>query len=187
MRTYWIPTKLQIADQPSREIDLNEEFLPKIWFTKIQQLAQVWCDIDTMASVTNFKCKKFITRSCIGIPHENIIGHDFLNMNHKSLSKHSLYCFPPKNLLTSVLNHFWLYFQKTNFIIVFHVFLELPLGIERFLNLNSCKLIRITDKEAITYFPSETIVSIKVDNNVQKLNGTANIRPKAIYMLVNKC
>ena len=64
--------------------------------------------------------------------------------------------------------------------------MEIPLGVERFLNLRTCKLMQLTDSKAITYFPSETIQDIHVGKKSMKINGTANIRPKAIYMLVNK-
>lgn len=185
MKVYWIPTALQIADKPSREIDLNEEFLPKIWFNHIIQVAGFQPTVDVMASISNHKCSKFITRACIGIPHDGIIGYDFLNLDEKQLVNEKLYCFPPKNMLIYVLNHLWLYYKDTKFILLYHSFQEIPLGLERFLNLKTCSNQTVSNKMAVTYFPSESIHVIDLDGRRMKINGTPNVRPKAIMMLVN--
>ena len=56
----WSPTLYQLADKPSREISLNEEFIPHATFREIERVAGFKCTLDALASDTNHKCTRYI-------------------------------------------------------------------------------------------------------------------------------
>ena len=189
LKCYWIPTFLQIGDQPSREIDLSEEFLPKPTFYKVQKKAGFLCDVDVLASVANYKCKKFIVRANNGIPHPGIIGYDFLNFDYEKLEGENIYAFPPKVLVEQVATILAEYFSQSKFIFIFHQWYELPLGVSKLLSIPTTELITLSDDEAITFIPSEEIRTMPLDYLVQgtyKFNGTPNIKPRSTRMVVNR-
>ena len=105
LKIAWIPTHLQIGDEPSRVIDLNEEFLPKPYFEFIQSVLPFKLDIDVMASFANHKCPLFIARGNLRLPSPGQISKDFLNTDPEVIGDRSLYVFPPKVILDRVARH----------------------------------------------------------------------------------
>ena len=194
----WIHTSLQIGDKPSREISLNEEYIPLPIFKEIERVAGFRCHVDCMADKFNTKCEKYIRWKNDLTPQPNAIGLDFLNTRPGKLKKLNLYIFPPKNCFTKVAAHLAKYFAKQSFILIFHKFHELPIGCEKLLALPTAKQITLTPftsnvnpsetfKQAISFVPSEKKVTLQLHNgNKYKLLGTPNIRPKATCAIINR-
>ena len=187
IKVVWVPTHLQIADEPSRCIDLNEEFIPKPHFEIIRRLTPFHLTVDAMASIANFKCDKFIVRKHLKIPHQGIISFDFLHTPAKMLQNENLYIFPPKVALEKVIRHLELEFKHTNFVLVFHQFLELPFGLEKLLRWPSTSIITLSDKQAFSFIPSERDQQLFLPflKEPYSFKGSPNIRPKSLRMLIN--
>ena len=182
----WTPTGIQLADKPSREVSLNEEFLPHPTFELLERNAGFKADVDCMASDTNYKCAKYIKWRDDKIKFRKCIGINFFHVNPKKLFNQNLYIFPPKNCVVKTANFIFRLYERNNFIFIFHVFAELPLGCERLLSLPHARLEKLTEKQAITFFPSEKKVTLQVPyQGKYVLLGTPNIRPKAIYAIIN--
>ena len=81
---YWVSTKIQLGDRPSRICDFNEEFLPRQYYSQICRLWNVTPTIDAMATSENKKCKHFIPWSLSQDPFA--ISNDFFNANKELLS-----------------------------------------------------------------------------------------------------
>ena len=184
----WIPTHLQIADEPSRITDLSEEFIPKPYFEIIRRKVPFSLDVDCMASMANFKCDKFIIRKHLRVPHPGIIGFDFLNTKKAELEGLNLFIFPPKVILEKVARHLAVEFSDFNFALVFHQFTELPIGIEQLLRLPNTEVITLTTNKAFTFVPSESdqILEVPGFKRNYKFKGTPNVRPKSVRLLIHK-
>ena len=184
----WIPTHLQIADEPSRITDLSEEFIPKPYFEKIRRLVPFELQVDCMASMANFKCPEFIVRKHLRVPHEGIIGYDFLNLTSTDLPDKNLFIFPPKVALEKVTRHLDNQFRNHNFALLFLQFTELPIGIDRLLRLPNTRIITLTTNKAFTYIPSETNQEIEVSGSKRSYSfkGTPNVRPKSVRLLIHQ-
>ena len=88
--------------------------------------------------------------------------------------------------MTTAANFLLRLYEQNNFIFVFHVFAELPLGCERLLALPHARLERLTQKHAVSFFPSEKRVTIDVPKQGPYVFlGTPNIRPKAVCAIIN--
>ena len=158
----WSPTTIQLADKPSREISLNEEFIPHPVFEQVQRLAGFKVEIDCMASDTNYKCTNYIKWRDDRLQFRKCIGINFFHMDPKKLLNKNLYIFPPKNCIVKTANFILRLYERNNFIFIFHVFAELPLGCERLLALPHARLEKLTDRHAVTFFPSEKRVTLQV-------------------------
>ena len=187
LKCYWIPTYLQIGDKPSREIDLSEEFLPKPIFDKIIQQAGFKCHVDVMASIANFKCEEFVVRCNNGIPHPGIIAYDFLNMDFSILDNKNIFVFPPKVQLEQVTAILAKYFMNHRFILVFHQWYELPLGVGSLLGIPTTRVHTLSTNDAITFVPSEEMRTMSnFDQNGEfRFNGSPNVKPRSTRMIVN--
>ena len=182
----WTPTLYQLADKPSREISLNEEFLPHGAFREIERVAGFKCSLDCMASDTNAKCQKYIKWRDDNINYKNCVGIDFLMMNPLELQKYKLYVFPPKNILAKTVDHLIEYFSHTKFVLLYHQFDELPLPIVRLLALPTTRQVKLTDNKAITFIPSEKRVKLHhPDGTTNVILGTPNIRPRLTNLIIN--
>ena len=188
IKVYWIPTFLQIGDQPSREIDLSEEFLPMPIFNKIRHISNIAFDLDAMASIANHKCKEFIVRTDNGIPHSGIIGYDFLNFDFELISNRKIFVFPPKVVLEQVATILEKHFSKTEFVLVFHQWYELPLSISSLLKLTTTRMVTLSNTEPVSFIPSEEMRSMPNFHGQgdYKFNGTPNIKPRSTRMIINK-
>lgn len=188
MSVAWIPTHLQIADEPSRITDLSEEFVPKPYFEIIRRKVPFPLEVDCMASMANYKCEKFIIRKHLRIPHPGIIGYDFLNTKASELEGHNLFIFPPKVVLEKVARHLAKEFKNFNFALLFLQFSELPIGIEQLLRLPNTTITTLTTNKAFTYIPSESdqILEVPGCKRNYKFKGTPNVRPKSVRLLIHK-
>ena len=186
LKIVWIPTHLQIGDEPSRVIDLNEEFLPQPYFAMIQSVLPFQLEVDVMSSLANHKCPLFITRGNLRVPVEGQIAVDFLNTDPSLLQSKNLYVFPPKVILDRVARHLRRYYRETNFCLLFHEFLELPVGIETLINLPGTHILTLTTHKAITYVPSEKDSTIDLEGQeAYHFRGSPNIRPRATRLLIH--
>ena len=182
----WTPTLYQLADKPSREISLNEEFLPHGAFREIERVAGFKCDIDCMSSDTNSKCPKYIKWRDDNVNYKNCIGLDFLMTVSPFLQSRKLYVFPPKNVLAKTVDHLLEYYKDTKFILLYHQFDEIPLAIVKLLALPTVRHVRLTDKQAITFIPSERRVTMEhPDGTISTVLGTPNIRPRLTNIIIN--
>lgn len=182
----WTPSPMQLADKPSREVSLNEEFLPHPIFHQLELLAGFKAEIDCMASDTNYKCSRYIKWRDDKLMFRKCLGINFFHVKPALLKDANLYVFPPKNCMTKTANFLFRLYERNNFIFVFHIFAELPLGCERLLTLPHARLEKLTDKHAVSFFPSEKRVTIKVPNQGPYVFlGTPNIRPKALCAIIN--
>ena len=182
----WTPTLYQLADKPSREISLNEEFLPHGAFREIERVAGFKCTVDCMSSDTNSKCPKYLKWRDDNVSYKNCIGIDFLMTVSPYLQSQKLYIFPPKNVLAKTVDHLLEYYSNTKFVLVYHQFDEIPLPIVRLLALPTSRQIRLTDKQAITFIPSEKRVKLEhPDGSTSTVLGTPNVRPRLTNLIVN--
>ena len=188
MSVAWIPTHLQIADEPSRVTDMSEEFLPRPYFEKIRRLVPFALEVDCMASIANFKCSKLIVRKHLKIPHPGIIGFDFLNLDPKLLEGLNLYIFPPKVALEKVTRLLSKKFVDFNFALLFLQFSELPLGIEQLVRLPHTHIITLSTNKALTFIPSETTQILEIPGFKRKyqFKGSPNVRPKSVRLLIHQ-
>ena len=187
----WTPTKIQIGDKPSREISMNEEYLPKPMFRVLEKIAGFRCQVDCMASDTNKKCKLYLKWQDDRLASPNCIAFDFLNTKPKLLLNKSLFIFPPKNIVSKAAVHVFKHFKATRFIFLFHKIFELPMGCDKLLTLPNTKLVKLApldgNNNVITFFPSEKRVTLLLPNNEKYLIlGTPNTRPRATYAIINK-
>ena len=182
----WTPTLYQLADKPSREISLNEEFMPHGTFRELERVAGFKCTLDCMASDTNAKCIKYIKWRDDNIHYRNCIGLDFLMTAPGKLKCFKLYCFPPKNAMARAADHLIQYYANSKFIFVFHQFEELPLPIVRMLALRSTRLVKLTDKQPVTFIPSEKRATVEYpDGTTSVVLGSPNIRPRITNAIIN--
>ena len=187
----WITTKLQLGDRPSREISLNDEFLPNPVFKEVERLAGFKAHVDCMADQFNTKCERYIRWRNNFIPEPNAIGLDFLNTLPAKLKNLNLYIFPPKNCFTKVAVCLAKNYASSPFILIFHRFYDLPIGCEKLLALPHAKLYTLTNstgpRTALTFVPSEKKVTLKLPGgNLYQILGTPNIRPKSTCAIINR-
>ena len=168
----WVSTHYQIADEESRTINYNEEYVPKSEFKNLCKKFTVVPDIDLFASRSNFKCSNWINFGLEETP--GCIGFDFFSVNPNLFRHQVLYAFPPKNIINKVATHLDRFYRKHKFLLIFHSFAEMPIGIAPLLKRATLNKIEIK-----TVIPAET--ELFIDN--QKHWGFLNRKPKATYAL----
>ena len=131
MVLYWIHTHDQLADEASRYIDFNEEFVPKSLFLELCDQLKVVPSVDVFATRANKKCTKWINFGIDSSP--DCISFDFFSTSPKMLKSEILWCFPPKNLINQTVSHLIRYYRNHRVLLVFHCFAELPSGISTLL------------------------------------------------------
>ena len=182
----WTPTLYQLADKPSREISLNEEYLPHAAFRELERVAGFKCTIDCMASDTNAKCTKYLKWRDDNINYKSCVGLDFLMTPPGLFKGQKIYCFPPKNAMARAADHLLHFFKDLKFIFVFHQFDEIPLSVVRLLSLESTRLVRLTNGQPVTFIPSEKRVTLEhPDGTKNTVLGTPNIRPRLTNAIIN--
>ena len=182
MKMYWCSTHLQLADQPSRVLDMNEEFLPWPRFIQLCKTFQITPTIDLMASRNNTKANLYVAwGKTYKIPedHTKCIGSDFFAFCPKLYKDEIMYIFPPKPMTTRVAIYLATFYQEYQFIFIFHSFMELPLGLENLIK-QGAKLIE-WDEPKLTIIPSEH----KLEFHNQTYAGKWNERNKITYILLN--
>ena len=199
IQVVWLPTKYQLADEPSRDIRKSEEFLPKVMFNYLERLAGIELSVDCMATQANSKCPEYIglkPTNLEGTPYfENTkqIFLDFSQLRKENVKGKSLYLFPPKNFLAQTAVNLKKYFLNHPFVLLFHKWEELPLAVAPLLKFNNTILVRISNGNALTYFPAEKNVTIthlpdgtKIVPEV-KIRGQPNVRPRALMAIFHCC
>ena len=130
---YWIDTENQLADAASRHIDYNQEYVPKILYRQFCRQIRVQPTIDVMATRANRKCVKWVN---FGLDlHPDCIAYDFFSVDPKSLLADILWIFPPKNLIQQAMAHLARHYKNHRWLLVFHSFGEMPLGLPALLQL----------------------------------------------------
>ena len=199
LQVIWLPTAYQLADAPSRDICKSEEFLPQCYFDYIETLAGTKLAVDCLATQANSKCPEYIglkPTELEKVPffqNKEQIFLNFLETRRRHLSSKTLYLFPPKSFLAQVASHLSKHFWNHPFVLLFHRFEEIPLAISPLLRHPNSKLVLITNKKAITYFPAEKTVDLIHLPNGQPLKnrsiirGQPNIRPRALMAVFHCC
>ena len=178
MTMYWINTNDQIADEPSRYIDWNEEFYPQIYWQQDMKRLGISPTVDCFASEANFKCKKWIN---LGLSkHKGCIGFDFFSLNPKLVKSEVLYLFPPKNILSKVVTHLTRYYRTHKWVLVYHQFGEIPFAIPKIKSLQNREL-KVHGPR--TVIPAE--FQLMIEN--QMLYGFWNRKPKSINFIAVNC
>ena len=183
LKMYWCSTRLQLADEPSRKINWNEEFIPWPRFIQICEKFQFFPDIDMMATRQNTKAKKYIAwGKPYTIPDEmtECIGIDFFAINPNEFKQQKLYIFPPKSIVTKVIIHLATYYRNHDYMLIFHAFGALPLGLENLIN-QGATLHQCVNRE-ISIVPCEHILEFQD----QQYAGKWNSRAKETFILLSK-
>ena len=168
----WVSTHYQLADEASRNINWNEEYIPKSEFQRLCDLLNIVPSIDLFASRANFKCPKWINYGLENFP--GCVGFDFFAINPNLFKNQFLFAFPPKNIVNKVATHLNRFYKKHKFVLIFHVFAELPIGIPILLERS-----RLVELDITTIIPAE----FELIFNEQKHWGFVNTKPKATYAL----
>ena len=173
---YWVSTKIQLGDRPSRICDFNEEFLPRHYFAQICRLWNVKPEVDAMATAENKKCQKFIPWTLSRDPHA--ISNDFLNANKELLRGRIFYIFPPKSIANRVIAHLQSHYWDEKFILILHAFEQVPLAAAIFQNHPTTEIKLLDQCQAWTFFPSERKHQIGSGSNRQAffLTSLASVR-----------
>ena len=181
IKMYWCSTKLQLADQPSRIIDMNEEFIPWPRFEQLCIKIGAFPVIDLMATRENTKAPFYVSwGKTYKIPNDNFIcvGCDFFAFQPKHFESKIMYIFPPKPLTARVATHIERFYKHCKLIFIFHCFGELPLGIEMLIQ-NGAKILE-WDENKISIIPCER----KLEFHNQHYAGKWNERSKVTYVLL---
>ena len=182
LKMYWCSTTLQLADQPSRQIDMNEEYIPWPRFQQIIEKFNFIPDIDLMATRQNTKALKFINwgkRDDSVMKYPTCIGTDFFAFNPQKVKNEKMYIFPPKPMTSKVAIHLNKYYSNCKFMFIFHSFGEMPLGLELLLK-KGASLYKWQDKE-ISIIPCER----KTEFQGKIYAGKWNDREKTTFVLLH--
>ena len=182
MTMYWCSTTIMKADEPSRVIDFDEEYIPKFLYDHFCDRFNIYPTVDCMATFANTKCSKFFSWKPCRNNHDN--GQDYLGCNFfaqkvSSLQDEILFLFPPKRLTNKVAGHLGKYFMKNNFLLIFHAIGELPMAVSQLIYKGA--QIFALDEEKISIIPAEK----RMEANGQTFIGFWNTRQKTSYAIVN--
>ena len=180
MKMYWCSTTLQLADEPSRQVNWNEEFIPWPRFNMLCEKLQIFPTVDLMATPQNTKAQQYIAWGKTYLIPEDLtqcIGCDFFSINPAGLRNDILYIFPPKILTSKVAQHLYSYYRNHKILMIFHAFMELPLGLERL----------IKSGAKLTQWNEDNISIIPCENTLEwlghKYAGKWNNKSKTTYIL----
>ena len=199
LQVLWLPTKYQLADGPSRDIRKSEEYLPQVYFEFIQKLAGIELSVDCLATQANAKCPEYIglkpteLEKTPHFDHTRQIFLDFLQLPRGKVKNKNLYLFPPKSFLAPVAAHLRDHFIGHPFVLVFHRFEELPLAVTPLLKHKKSRLVLISEKKALTFFPAEKTVTLTKypDGTPLKhptvIRGVPNLKPRALMAIFHDC
>ena len=116
----WVSTKLQLADEPSRILDLNEETIRTEVLEHLIKKFKIRPNLDGMATFYNRQCERYISRT-----PETFAEHvDFFS--YKPTKSDILYIFPPKNIVNFTVPKILKVYNKNNYILIYHEFGEVP-------------------------------------------------------------
>ena len=136
----YVNTKEQLADEPSRMIDKNEEiFNPEI-FQTLQGLMGTPFEYDCLATSENRLVEKFVSKS-FGDDTDKV---DFLTLTNL---EGPLWIFPPKCLAKNVANHIVEHYKHTKWTFIAHRWLEWFPGYLKFMQLPTTVFIKLSTRE----------------------------------------
>ena len=151
LKMFWVPSALMQADQPSRVVCMNEEFLPKPNFQMVCSFLDFKPNLDAMATKYNRLTKKYITARPIG-QDQDCIFVDFFAAPPSLIKQYRPIIFPPKNANTKTLVYVYENLMDVDALLLIRVVSEYPMGIEPFF---TDKRVKIAEwKKPITFFPS---------------------------------
>ena len=194
-----MPTKYQLADEPSRDIRKAEEFLPQPYFEYVERLAGICLSVDCMATQANAKCPEYIgirPTELENTPYfqgKRQIFIDFLQVTRHNLVGKNLYIFPPKTFLEKTAAHVRNNFLNHPFVMIFHRWEELPLSLAPILAHKKSILVLLSRDTALTYFPAEKeqfLTHLPDGKPLKKpisLRGQPNVRPRALMAIFHCC
>ena len=172
----FVPTKEQLADEPSRRIDYAEEIIDPEMVQTLEIILGASFDIDVMATKENKICEKFISKS-IGE------GTKLINFfTFKTLPEKNIWCFPPKVIADKALSHLLTYFRDKNFACIFHRFQEWPPAYLVTMKENNLKIIKLSDNG----FPCTAIPVKKQQSDGWHPFFKRNRKPLETYAVVNE-
>ena len=108
------------------------------------------------------------------------IGTDFFSIDSKTIEQYKLYIFPPKQLVSKVAIHLAQYYKNHQYMMIFHAFSNIPLGLENIIN-QKARILQIEEKE-LTIIPCENQLEFQGDIYAGKWNN----RSKTTFILFSK-
>ena len=116
----WVPTDLQRADEPSRELCVKENELATNVFTGLNELFDLRLDLDCFATRWNKKCSNFVSWEY----DDEAWRMNFFTI--KNFENFHLYCYPPEPVLTDTVNHLFKYASENIWCLIFRNFGNFP-------------------------------------------------------------
>ena len=179
---YWCSTTVQKADEPSRTLNYDEEFIPQSIFNNLCEKFQIWPTIDCMATFANSKCAHFISWSPMRNLHESDLNHfgcNFFAQSLRDLEGHVLYLFPPKRLTNKVAAHLSNFYMNFSFMLVFQAIGEYPMSISQLIS-KGAMIFELEDMH-VSIIPAEK----RLNFNNQVYMGYWNTRNKNTCVIIN--
>ena len=151
--------------------------MPRIWYDAIIDNLGFIPTIDVMATYENTKCSEYV--EFFTNPRSKPFGRDFFTLTDLGSHK-SGYIFPPKKQLTKALMHISKHFAHMNWLVVFHRWLELPLGVESWISQPNVALLDAPEG-FFTVIPAE----LEFEEDGQKFIGMKNKWARSTHLLVH--
>ena len=139
MKLEFVPTKEQLADEPSRVLDKKEEIFSVTLFEGLKAWLDWEFDWDCMATSENTLCSKFISKTY----GDNA---DLVNFLTVTKLKGTLWVFPPMGMAKQVATHCLNYFQNNNWCLVFHRFQEWSPAMSILIRDENIRFVRLSTK-----------------------------------------
>ena len=171
---HWISTDFQLADESSRFINYNEEYLPRKFFEQITNELNIMPSVDLFASEANKKCDQWVNFG--PIKNRLCLGFDFFCMNPTKFKGKVLYAFPPKNIVDKAMYHLAKYYKNHKVIMIIHVFGEWPPATPKLIQIGA-KFTKLTSP--CTVVPAE--FQLEIDGHMHY--GFWNYKPKSTYAI----
>ena len=178
MKVFWISTHYQLADDKSRQVGWNEEYLPQCFFHRLCRTQKFFPKVDAMATKANSKCPKYIT---LGKDFsDRCLAFDFFSYPPSKLESIPFYIFPPKNVFPLVAAHLWKFYMKHEWMLVFHSFGDFPSCVAPFLKHKN--ILKLELESAFTIVPAEK--KLLVGEEVHW--GFRNRKPAKTFVLIHR-
>ena len=177
MTVYWCGTKEMEADEPSRRLNLNEEFLPFAIFVRLENFLNTTFTVDLMATRANAKCEKFISL----VPSSSKFQIAVDVFNYEPNEREIYYIFPPFNFCRQVTRHIIQKYKKCKFALILHAMQEWPIGLEKMSMWLTVKIYKLHEDLKIGVIPGKHTVNIFES----QLKGGWNKKPKATFIITN--
>ena len=139
MKLEFVPTKSQLADEPSRFLDKKEEIFSITLFEGLKAWLNWEFQWDCMATSENSLCEKFIAKT---------YGDNSDLVNFLTITKltGNLWVFPPMGMAKQVAIHCLKNFQSNNWCFIFHRFQEWSPAMSVLARNEKIKFVRLSTK-----------------------------------------